>query len=179
MGKRHASPRPAVTAPEVPGASAEATNLVIPIAVHGSSKLIFVLANMIALALIARDVYRPIVGAEGAHAVGAVFAVALIAFFDYFALPMLKVHHVVFERDRLVMSLGRQTESLRYADIQSVSEGGARAVATHWRPTGPGAVWIHAKMFDGAVDVEQKELFYEELQKEIPASRSSEKPKAT
>ena len=70
------------------------------------------------------------------------------------------------ERSRLA---NPAAPSLRYSDIVSVSEKDVYSAAYQWRPTGPDAIRIRTKMFDGAISLERKEVFYEELLKRNPS----------
>lgn len=99
----------------------------------------------------------------------AIFPIALLIIFDTITLPIYKRHRIIFEPHRLVMQLGGLTESLKYSDIISVSEKDVYTAAYQWRPTGPNAVRIRTKMFDGAVLLHQKEVFYKELLKRNPS----------
>lgn len=162
---------PKVGIPEngYPGARAESP-LCLRIKIHWLLSALVIAINLISISVAVRAIYRiGAFGLEGERVLSVIFPIALLIIFDAMALPIYKRHRVIFEPSKLVMQLGRLTESLRYSDIVSVSEKDVYSAAYQWRPTGPDAIRIRTKMFDGAISLERKEVFYEELLKRNPS----------
>ncbi|WP_172135356.1 hypothetical protein [Adlercreutzia sp. ZJ473] len=147
----------------------EDRDLVLRIKIHWSLTLGLVLFNVAFAWLAARAAWRVAeLGAEGERVLSAVFPLLMLAVVDGLAVPVCRKHRVTFKSGALAMELGTLSDSLRYSDIQSVSEKGVWLAAYQWRPTAPGAVRIRTRAFDGAVALEDKELFYEELLRRNP-----------
>ncbi len=146
------------------------TPLCLQIKIHWLLSALVIAINLISISVVVRAIYRiGAFGPEGERVLGVIFPIVLLIIFDAMTLPVYKRHRVIFEPRRLTLQLGGLAESLRYSDIISISEKDVYTAAYQWRPTGPDAIRIRTKTFDGAVSLDEKEVFYEELLKRNPS----------
>ena len=152
--------------------SGDGAALRIPIRIHWSLGVLMALLNlliagMVLAALLGRAYSKP----PGLEWLGAAVGLSVLAIVDLLVLPMYRRHYVELGEHRLAVVLGVHCASTDYADIFTASELIPASTGYAWKPTAPGAVRIHGRLFDEAVAVTDKELFYQELLKRNPRIR--------
>ena len=149
--------------------------LCIPIRVHWSLAVLAGLFDALMIALlagIALGVHES--NPPGVEWLGALFIVPALIAVNVLLLPMFRNPRVQFDDDRLSIFLGMHKASIPYSGVDFVSErfdGVIDMVSYIWKPTAPGGVRIHGRLWEEAVAIADKELFYEELLKRNPSIR--------
>ena len=149
--------------------------LSIPIRVHWSLAVLAGLFDALMVALLvggAAGVFHS--NPPGVEWLGALFIAPALVAVNALLLPMFRNARVQFDEDRLSIFLGVHKARIPYSGIDFVSErfdGVIDSVGYQWKPTAPGAVRIHGRLWEEAVAVADKELLYEELLKRNPSIR--------
>lgn len=149
--------------------------LCIPIRVHWSLAVLTGVFDALMIALLvggAMGVFHS--NPQGVEWLGALFVIPALIAVNVLLLPLFRNPRVQFDDDRLSIFLGVHKASIPYSGIDFVSERFDDAVGVVgyvWKPTAPGGVRIHGRLWEEAVAIADKELFYEELLKRNPSIR--------
>lgn len=150
-------------------------SLIIPIRVHWSLAVLVGLFNAFCIVMLVGEAMGTFgSNPPGIEWLGALLLVSALIAVDALVLPMFRNPRVQFDEDRLSLFLGPHKVRIPYDGIDFVSErfdGSFGSVGYAWKPTAPGAVRIHGKLWEEAVAVADKELFYQELLRRNPRIR--------
>ncbi len=148
----------------------------ISIRVHWSLAVLMVFVNVLIVAMVIGMLleFSNTNGLDSEQAglvVGMAFCMLALAVANALVVPMFFSHYIQLDDHRLSIVLGIHRASIDCIGILSVSEKIPASAGYVWKPTAPGPVRIHGRLFDEVVAVADKELLYEELLKRNPRIR--------